>query len=174
LDSVLKFIIALTRRVLDLERPYKIALGSIVLALLLVLIFPFKSITAPAWSLKVVDNSNQVVPAINVTEHWQHYLLESEGHEEMQVTASDGTVEFPERTIRASLIRRFTSNLSKFFAKGREARKDAYAAVVVWGSKNHETAVVVLKPLDTPPDKIVVVRNRYYARLAFSKNLLSE
>ena len=82
--------------------------GAAVLLLALFL-YPFKTTIVPRWRLNVVDETRVLgVPDIRVTEHWQHYLLESEGHEEMQKTNQNGLVDFPTRTIRASLASRVT------------------------------------------------------------------
>jgi hypothetical protein len=51
------------------------------------------------------------VRQIKVTEHWQHYLVESEGHEEVRQTDESGRVDFPERSVRASVASRMFTGL---------------------------------------------------------------
>jgi hypothetical protein len=132
------------------------ALACIGFALAVVLIFPYKTTIVPAWTLRVVDESGIPVPAVNVTQHWQHYLLESEGHDEVRRVGTDGQVSFPERTIRASLVRKIQARLNRVDKTGVEARSEPYASVVVWGSKLHETAVAVYHEEQGPQAEIVV------------------
>jgi len=131
------------------------ALAALSLLLLLLLIFPFKTIIVPTWDLRVVDQSGNPVPGINVTEHWQHYLLESSGNEDVRKAGSDGRASFPERTIRASLLRRFLATMGRLPKSGIKAKREPYASVVVWGSKSHETAVAVYNEERPPPSEIV-------------------
>jgi len=132
------------------------ALAVIVLLLAVLLLFPFKTTIVPTWTLKVTDESGNPVQEIRVTEHWQHYLLEASGHEELRRVDADGRVSFPERTIRASLLRRLLATLSRFNKSGNEARSEPYASVVVWGSKLHETAVAIYREEQAPQSEIVV------------------
>jgi len=140
-------------------RTRKICVGILVLATTLVL-YPFQTETAPEWTLRVVDNFGSSVAGINVTQHWQHYLLESEAHEEFQKSDAEGRVSFPERNIRASIARRTISLLARLVREGTTARLDARASVVVWGSRDHETSVAVYQPADLPPAEVVVHRLR--------------
>lgn len=132
------------------------ALAVLVLLLLVLLVFPFKTTIVPTWTLRVMDESGTAVRGINVTEHWQHYLLESSGHEDLRQVGADGRVSFPERAIRASLLRRFLATLSRLDKSGTEAKREPYASVVVWGSKVHETAVAVYHEEQAPQSEIVV------------------
>ena len=95
---------------------------------------------------------------IKVTEHWQDYLLESEGHEEMLKTDGGGVVDFPERTIRASIASRLAHRVAGFAGRGTKARIDKYASVVVWGNRDYEIAVAVADPEAPPPTEIKVHR----------------
>jgi len=130
------------------------------LLLFLILIYPFQTTVVPAWSLKVIDDQGESVTGINVTEHWQHNLLESTGHEELQRTTGEGWVTFPARTIRASLITRSIATVRKFFKRDAEARTNPYASVVVWGSKDYETNVALYKDGEPPPARVSVTRRR--------------
>lgn len=134
------------------------ALAGLSLLVLILLIFPFKTTVVPNWKLRVVDQSGNPVPMINVTQHWQHYLLESSGTEDLRKSGSDGLVDFPERTIRASALRRFVETLARLPKSGAKAKREPYGSVVVWGSKTHETAVAVYNEGEQPQSEIVVHR----------------
>ena len=128
--------------------------------LLALFLYPFKTTIVPRWRLNVVDETRVLgVPDIRVTEHWQHYLLESEGHEEMQKTNQNGLVDFPTRTIRASLASRVTRTIFNFAREGANAKSGPYASIVVWGSSDYETTVAVYQP-DTPTQTEIVVHRQ--------------
>ena len=133
----------------------------IALALAVVLstfLYPLQTTTVPHWNLRVVDDAGAPVPEINVTEHWQNYLLESEGHEEAQTTNQDGLVSFGARTIRASVLRRLFARIGKFGNYNNRGRPIRYGAVVVWGSKSYETTVAVYPGEGMPQPEIRVQR----------------
>ena len=139
---------------------YRFRIG-VVLALAVVLVtflYPLETTTVPHWNLRVVDDAGAAVREINVTEHWQNYLLESEGHEEAQTTNQDGLVSFGARTIRASLLRRLFAQISKFRNYNNRGRPIRYGAVVVWGSKSYETTVAVYPGEGTPQAEVRVRR----------------
>ncbi|MGH9906819.1 MAG: hypothetical protein ACRD8U_14705 [Pyrinomonadaceae bacterium] len=123
---------------------------------LVTLFFPFKTTIVPEWRLRVVDQAGAPVPGINVTEHWQHFLLESVGHEELRQTGIDGTVSFSGRTIRASLLRRLLATLSSLATEGFRAKRRPGASVVIWGSKDHATTVETYDDEQAPLSEIVV------------------
>ena len=132
------------------------ALIAVLLLLLVLLVFPFKTTIVPSWNLRVVDQSGTPVRGLNVTEHWQHYLIESSAHEDARQTGPDGRVSFPERSVRASLLRRSLATLVRLGKTGTEAKREPYASVVAWGSKFHETAVAVYDEEQPPQAEIVV------------------
>lgn len=114
----------------------------------------------PAWRLRVVDESGTLVRDIKVTEHWQHYLVETEGHEEVRQTDQSGHVDFPERTVRASFMTRVLGILSRFTALGTPRKSGPYASLVVWGNRDYVTEVAGYQP-DLPlPNQVVVHRPR--------------
>lgn len=124
----------------------------------MVTLFPFQTIVVPVWSLQVVDDQGAQVSGINVTQHWQHNLLEPVGHEELQKTNDEGQVIFPQRTIRASLFSRFRAAAMKFLREGSQAKFNKYASVVVWGSKENQTSVAVYEGQGVPPSQVVAAR----------------
>jgi len=127
---------------------------------LVTFLYPFETTTVPQWNLRVVDDAGAPVREINVTEHWQNYLLESEGHEKAQMTNQDGLVNFDTRPIRASIARRLISRISKLGNHDNRGRPIRYGAVVVWGSKNYETTVAVYPGEGAPQPEVRVQRLR--------------
>jgi hypothetical protein len=166
----------LIHRVTQLPRPLLIAIGSALPVLLILLLFPYKTSVIPRWSLRVIDHLDQPVRGIKVTQHWQNYLLEPKGHEELRSTLENGEVDFPERTIRASLFTRGLARITKATRSGVEKRTDCYASAVVWGSKDYETTAAVHNGLEISRQTIVVHRLNYIAspRLKENKNRWSE
>jgi hypothetical protein len=127
---------------------------------LVIVSYPFETTIVPQWNLQVVDEAGAPVREINVTEHWQHYVLESGGHEEAQTTNQDGLVSFGARSIRASVVRRLFAQLSNFGSYDNRGRPIRYGAVVVWGSKSYETTVAIYPGEGTPQPEIRVQRLR--------------
>jgi hypothetical protein len=166
----------LIRRVTHLPRPLCIAIGSALAVLLILLLFPYNTTVVPPWTLRVIDHLEQPVAGINVTQHWQNYLLEPKGHEELRSTPGNGEVDFPERTIRASLFTRGLARITKATRSGVEKRTDCYASVVVWGSKEYETTAAVHNGSEISRQTIVVHRLNYNTspRVKENKNRWSE
>lgn len=131
---------------------------SIAMLTLILFAYPFQSETTPEWNLRVLDNTGRNVSGINVTQHWQHYLLEGEGHEDLQKTDWEGRATFSQRTIRASLVRRTVAVIGKILSEGRGARLGPRASVVIWGSRDHETTVATYQPDEPPAAEVVVHR----------------
>ena len=97
---------------------------------------------------------------INVTEHWQHHLIEASGHEDVQQTDASGMADFPERWARASLITRTIDFAMNLASDGGKAQFGPYASIVVWGRLDYETVVVVYTAGTTPPSDVTVPRSR--------------
>jgi hypothetical protein len=72
------------------------------------LFYPFESAVIPTWKLQVVDVNENACRDMSVTQSWGHYslYLDGGGGSDDRFTDINGYVEFPERTIRASLLRR--------------------------------------------------------------------
>jgi hypothetical protein len=113
----------------------------------------------PEWNLRVVDDAGAPVREINVTEHWQNYVLEAEGHEEVRTTDQDGRVSFGVRNVRANLTRRILARIGLGHQPPR-GRAVLYGAVVVWGNKSYETTVAVYQgeELLTPEIRVQPLR----------------
>lgn len=136
---------------------FRILVLAIVVFLLVTFLYPFQSTTLPEWNLRVVDDAGVPVQEINVTEHWQDYMLEAEGHEEVRTTNQDGRVSFGQRNLRASLTRRLLARINKFGKHQPEGRAIRYGSVVVWGNRNYETTVAV-NQAEVPPAEVNVRR----------------
>lgn len=69
---------------------------------------PYETIVIPAWRIRVVDEYGEAYRGMAVTQAWKHYTLETEAGQNLDthVTNDSGYVEFPERRIKASFIRR--------------------------------------------------------------------
>jgi hypothetical protein len=137
---------------------FRIALTVVLLVLAVILLYPFETITIPQWNVRVVDDTGAPVREINITEHWQHYPVDSSGHEEVQRPNQNGFVSFKPRSIRASLTRRLFARINAGRRSG--GRTTPYGAIVAWGSKTHETTVAVYKENETPPAELRVQRLR--------------
>src|SRR6202022_1146592 len=85
--GIAKKIARLDRRTL---RRLWLPLLTALLTAAIVLVYPFQTTVAPAWHLRVIDDTGLAVPGIKVTEHWQHNSLESTGHEDFETTDRDG------------------------------------------------------------------------------------
>ena len=142
------------------EYRFRIVVVCALAVVLIIFLYPFETTTVPQWNLRIVDDAGAAVPEINVTEHWQNYLLETGGHEEAKTTNQDGLVSFDERSIRASVARRLFSRISKFGNYNNRGRPIRYGAVVVWGNKSYETTVAVYSGEGTPQPEIPVHRLR--------------
>ena len=72
------------------------------------MLFPIETTIVPIWKLQVVDVNGTACSSIRVTQSWGHYSLYIDGNysSEHRLTDMSGYVQFPERTIRASLPRR--------------------------------------------------------------------
>lgn len=138
---------------------FRIAVLAALVLSLFAILYPFQTTTVPQWNLRVVDDGGAPVREINVTEHWQDYLLESEGHEEVRTTNQDGVVSFGLRSISASITRRLFARIGKFGSHQPDGRAVQYGAVVVWGNKSYETTVAVYQG-ETPPVEVRVPRLR--------------
>ena len=139
---------------------FRIVVVAAAVLFLFIFLYPFETTTVPQWNLRVVDDAGAPVREINVTEHWQNYLLETTGHEEAKTTSDNGLVSFDERSIRASVVHRLFARISKFGNYNNRGRPIRYGAVVVWGSKNYETTVAVYPGEGAPQPEVFVKRLR--------------
>ncbi|HXD30074.1 MAG TPA: hypothetical protein VN643_03090 [Pyrinomonadaceae bacterium] len=146
-------------KISEVPRRWRRLLAGAIVLVFLFLIYPFQSTIVPRWRVRVVDESGAQVPGISVTQHWQHYLIESDGHEEARQTDASGVVEFPARAVRASLITRLVDGILNVLTQRGTARFGPYASLVVWGSRDHETAVASYVPGTSPQPEVIVHRH---------------
>lgn len=137
-------------------RTTRTAIVVFIFIILFLLFYPFQTTIVPEWSLKVVDDEGAVVRDVNVTEHWQHFLLESSSHEDARRVGENGAVSFPERTIRASVVRRGLATIGRIKRDGWKARRSPAASVVVWGNPSYATTVEVYVPSKLPQSHVMV------------------
>ena len=90
-------------------------------AVLFLLFFPFEMTVAPDWNIHVIDENGGPLPGAIVMEDWEQYSLERQSHEEEKFTGPDGSVHFPERTLRATFASRFAGCLANFRELGAHA-----------------------------------------------------
>jgi hypothetical protein len=71
---------------------------------------PIETRVIPQWTVQVIDVNGAVCANMRVTESWGDYRLYLDGNDEedRRFTDLNGYVQFPERTERASLLRRIT------------------------------------------------------------------
>jgi|SRR5215472_18583447 len=134
------------------------ALVFLLTVLLIVFLFPFKLTVVPPWPLRVFDETGSPVRATNVTEHWQHYDFETEGHEEVRQTDDSGQVDFPERSIRINLLSRIITGFNDWRGRPLNPRSDPYGSLVVWGNPALEVGIAVYEPETAPPEQLRVRR----------------
>jgi hypothetical protein len=137
--------------------PGKIISISILVVILGVLLFPFKTTVVPLWKVRVVDEAGKPLAQVAVTEYWRHTSAESDDHHAESITDDSGYVTFPRRTIRASLIRRLIGQLiNRMNVHGVDLGPHAY--LIVAGDMNsttHNSDYLPGKPL---PEEIVLSR----------------
>ena len=74
----------------------------------IVTLVPIETSVIPQWRVQVVDVNGTACPNMSVTQSWGHYRLYLDGNysSDRRLTDLNGYVQFPARTIRASLSRR--------------------------------------------------------------------
>lgn len=78
----------------------------IVIILGVALMYPMETTVLPPQSVLVVTRDWRPIQGVMVRQIWQHYSIESNGHEQDLKTDENGRLVFPGRTIRASILRR--------------------------------------------------------------------
>ena len=96
-------------------------LATAVIGVLVVLAYPYETTVVPEQRALFVTNDMHPIKDALIRQSWQHYSLESEGHEEDLPTDGHGRVTFPKRTIRAPLIWRALGPLADIAGQGVHA-----------------------------------------------------
>ena len=80
----------------------------LIFLVLFVIFVPFETSVIPQWRVQVVDVNGSACANMHVTQSWGHYRLYLGGNfsSDDRFTDANGYVQFPERTIQASLLRR--------------------------------------------------------------------
>jgi hypothetical protein len=122
------------------------------------LLYPFESAVVPAWKLRVVDVNENVCRNMRVTQSWGHYSLYLDGRDESEDRFTDinGYVEFPERTIRASGLRRVSVPVIAYILV--IAHGSVGASGAVWASGIKDVAWLSYRASKPLPDKMRVER----------------
>jgi len=95
------------------------------LALIVVLLIPFRYQVCPSWDVLVVDASGNPIPGMTVRLNYQDYSVESKSHEEDRTSDAQGRASFPEQRGFGALV----SALSQ----GVHAGVGRYAYVLAFG-----------------------------------------
>ena len=77
----------------------------LLIAVVLVVVCPFESVTAPKWSTRFVDAKGRPLVNLPVRQNWLNYPVEDE-HRGTGYTDAQGTVTFPKRTLWSPLAAR--------------------------------------------------------------------
>jgi hypothetical protein len=130
------------------------------LAIVITLLYPFKTTVVPEWRIRIVDEAGNPMPMIAVREVWKHYTIESDSHQGDSLTDNEGYVTFPKRTVRGSLLIRLGIPLLNLLNVHASFGPRAYL-VVLRGSSLPDSFVLV-KDVYTPgqplPTQVIVKR----------------
>jgi hypothetical protein len=124
--------------------------------LLFVLFIPIETKLLPQWKLEVTDLSGVACSKMRVTETWGHYRLYLDGNysREDRITDTNGYVQFPERTVRASLARRIVMPIITRITNIMHGGWRVEGAV--WADGIKDVAWLSYQPGTAPPDKMRV------------------
>lgn len=139
------------------RRSRRVVVVLIIAALVVLgLVYPFKSTVVPAWRIRVVDEAGRPYAGMEVSQAWKHYSLELEGGENMETRSTDasGYVEFPERTLRLSLLSRTLRTTFTRAAKLLHGSTGIHARVVATGPQDIKSVEYV--PGKPPPEQLVL------------------
>lgn len=137
--------------------PIKRGLVILLACFVVILLYPTKIVVVPAWKIRVMDDSGRPLPDELVRQHWRHYSLGDGGDSEDRRTDAGGYVQFPERTARASLLRRVLVPLKDTAALGPHASYGPSANVMVWGGST-VPGIAWYKSGEALPDELVLRR----------------
>jgi hypothetical protein len=86
----------------------QLKIAGVICLLMFVLFVPIETTVLPPWRLRVVDVNGVACSQMRVNQSWGHYRLYVGGNRSSDNRSTDmnGYVQFPQRTIRASLLRR--------------------------------------------------------------------
>jgi hypothetical protein len=128
-------------------------LVGLVVIVMVIMLIPFESTVVPAWRIRVIDENGRPYAGQRVRQLWKHYTLETEAGQniEDQLTDRDGYVSFPERTIKASLLRRVVLTIFSAVLILAHGSMGVDSSVMVTGEY-----VVDYRPGRALPEQIVI------------------
>ena len=91
-----------------------------------ILLYPLETTVLPPQNVLVVTEDWRPIQGVTVRQIWQHYSLESRGHEQDLKTDQGGRVVFPRRSIRASVLRRTLHPFWNILTEGVHASFGVY------------------------------------------------
>ena len=138
-------------------RKKRVGLAILGVLLAALLLYPFETTVVPEWRARVVDEAGNPLTGVIVTEHWQHYSIETEGHESETHTDNSGYVVFPGRAIRASIFMRAVGPVRSKVATGVHASFGVSAYLILSTGYEHVTENDSYR-LGQPPPQTVVIR----------------
>jgi hypothetical protein len=94
---------------------------------------PIKTLQAPQWKVRVVDESNMPVADVTVRESYQNYSAQLRGNEQDLVTDQQGYVIFPAKTLWSPIIVRIVVTLWSAMTGGVHASFGPHAYVFAFG-----------------------------------------
>lgn len=120
--------------------------------------YPITSTVVPTWRVHVVDVNGLACQNMRVTQSWGHYSLYLGGNSNSQcrLTDSSGYVLFPQREVRARLLRRlFVPVIAHILVI---AHGSVGADAAVWAVGIKDVAWLSYKPGKPLPDEMRVER----------------
>jgi hypothetical protein len=76
--------------------------------ILLAALWPVSTLSAPKWSVYVLDDWNRPVAGVLVRESYQNHSAELVGHEEDLYTDADGSASFAPKSVKSSPLKRLS------------------------------------------------------------------
>lgn len=77
----------------------------IIAAIVLILLFPYKTVIVPEWKSKVIDENGNTLSEVRFRQNWHNYTYDIQGAE-FSETDEAGFIKFDERAFRLPLIYR--------------------------------------------------------------------
>ena len=136
----------------------RVLIAAIVCGIIVVMLFPIPSTVVPQWRLRVIDVNGTACPNMRVTQSWGHYVLFTDGNSSSddRLTDANGYVQFPKRTVRASVARRLIMRMVTRVATIMHGGWSVSSAV--WASGIKDVAWLDYAPNKPLPDKMRVER----------------
>jgi len=124
---------------------------------LTVFLYPFETLVVPEWKARIVDERDNPLANVRVSEHWQQYSIEIQGHEADARTDPQGYLAFPRRTIHASLFMILFGAIRNILRTGIHSSFGPSAYLIVLTDFKHSTENADYTP-GKPLAQTIVVR----------------